>query len=104
MITTLACSNNWLDAAPQAGMTNASHTGGTTLAVGQAFLGQSTNCIDYGYHHWPYYNLTVTSPARPIKLLLSEVERLRKAAKADEKLKAILQKFTSQIEITVDFE
>jgi hypothetical protein len=35
---------------------------------------------------------------------MSEIERLRKAAKADEKLKAILQKFTAQIEITVDFE
>jgi hypothetical protein len=35
---------------------------------------------------------------------MSEVERLRRAAKADDKLKAILQKFTGQIEITVDFE
>lgn len=50
------------------------------------------------------YPVYVDSPARPIKLALSEVERLRKTAKADPKLKEILMKFTSQIEITVDFE
>jgi hypothetical protein len=62
-------------------------------------------------HNW-LESVTITSgttgdessPARPIKLTLSEVERLRKAAKADPKVKEILAKFTSQIEITVDFE
>lgn len=83
----------------------------TTGALNQNWLGTTTNGYDdqYGgrglvsssYSYWyPVY----TSVERPIKLTLSEVERLRKAARADEKLKAILQKFTSQIEITVDFE
>ena len=40
----------------------------------------------------------------PVALTLSEIERLRKAAKADDKLKVILQKFTGQIRIVVDFE
>lgn len=47
---------------------------------------------------------TYPSPARPIKLTLSEIDRLRKSARADKALKAILAKFTDQIEITVDFE
>lgn len=60
---------------------------------------------------WPYFQPWVNTycyryegPSRPIKLALSEVERLRAAAKRDAKLKAILAKFTDQIEITVDFE
>jgi hypothetical protein len=38
-----------------------------------------------------------------IRLKLSEVERLREAAREDEALKAVLQKFTGHIEIEVDF-
>ena len=55
---------------------------------------------------WPYYYgypVYQDSSARPIKLTLIEVECLRKAAKADEKIKAILTKFTDQIEVTVEF-
>lgn len=57
----------------------------------------------YIYPYWSY-PVYISSPARPIKLTLSEVDRLRKAARTDAKLKAILSKFTDQIEITVDFE
>lgn len=72
----------------------------------------TTNCNIGGgsstFYYQPWTNWTypvyVTSPSRPIKLTLSEIERLRKAAKGDGKLKAILAKFTDQIEITVDFE
>lgn len=58
--------------------------------------------------YWPsyppyYYPVTYASPARPIKLRLSEIELLRQLAKADDAVKAILEKFTGLIEITVDF-
>lgn len=79
-------------------------TGGTTRTSGTTYVG---NCIPYDYYPWyrQYsYPVYVSSPARPIKLKLSEIDRLRKAAKADKALKLILDKFTSQIEITVDFE
>lgn len=59
--------------------------------------------LDINYSYWPYpYYPVVSSPARPIKLTLAEVDRLRKAAKSDEKLKEILVKFTPQIEVIVD--
>lgn len=78
---TVAPAMNWLDAAST--LTNANYvvTGNT-------------------WGHWwePCYS------RRPIALTLSEVEKLRAAARKDAKLKAILQKFTGQIEITVDFE
>ncbi len=50
---------------------------------------------------WYYYP---TAERRPIKLGLSEVEKLRSAAKRDAKLKKILEKFTDQIEVVVDFK
>ena len=97
--TTLALNNmNWLDAQTTGGFVPTTSTGVLT-----------TNCYQpwepYNWNYWNGYTyVTTISDARPIKLTLSEIERLRKAAKADDKLKAILAKFTSQIEITVDFE
>lgn len=96
----MACNSAWLDQVQ------------TTLTTtnGAAGGGAASNTTDYYCQsfqtvYWPYYYpVYQTSPARPIKLTLSEVERLRKAAKADDKLKAILSKFTGQIEITVDFD
>lgn len=87
--------DGWLEQANC--MTQMANTSGQMLS--------STNCIgthmpDYTFSY-PYWNVPIS---RPIKLTLSEIERLRKAAKADDKLKAILAKFTGQIEITVDFE
>lgn len=86
----LTVANNWLETYGGAG-------GGSGLNVGNVSYYQPWN----GYPSYLYY----TTPApRPIKLTLSEVERLRKLAKADDKVKAILVKFTDQIEIVVDFE
>jgi hypothetical protein len=100
----------------------------TTLALNNQWLDQSTPTVTYNnntnacagggvntFTVWPNYWPTITpwmqtacyhydGPARPIKLGLSEVERLRAAAKRDAKLKAILAKFTDLIEVTVDFE
>lgn len=81
-----ACTSNWLQ----------------NVNVG-ACLPSST----IGYYqvlpHY-YYPMSYSSPSRPIKLKLSEIERLRKAAKGDKHLKDILAKFTDLIEITVDFD
>lgn len=89
----MALNNNWLDA-----QTYNTQTTGVTLQQ------LTSGCTQY----YPYvsgwsYPVYITSPARPIKLTLSEVERLRKVAKADENVKVILKKFTDQIEVTVDF-
>lgn len=93
---TLGCNNDWLN-------TSGGNYNGPVSSI------TFTPTIGYGYGCYPlpfqnYYYYTMPSEARPIKLTLSEVERLRKVAKADQKIKDILQKFTSQIEITVDFE
>jgi hypothetical protein len=90
----MACSGNWLDYTPTTTSGSAINTTITTASV-----------FGYGYYTYasPYYWVT-PSDARPIKLKMSEVEILRKAAKDDPKLKAILNKFTNQIEIAVDFD
>ncbi len=101
---TLALNNNWLESSQSSNQaTQATHCmGGATGGLTMNGIGQTITT--YGYYQPWYYPVYYSSPARPIKLTLSEVERLRKAAKADEKVKAILAKFTDQIEITVDFE
>lgn len=77
-------------------------SGQTTWAGNLGTLGHYG---DYrGCYWYPWITPVTTTTVRPIKLTLSEIERLRDAARADEKIKAILAKFTSQIEITVDFE
>ncbi len=94
----LAVSNEWLnDLVPD----TSTHTVSSSLTVGDTFTlgnGCYQTCVYPSYYYW-------TTPApRPIKLTMSEVERLRKAARADGKLKSILAKFTDQIEVVVDFE
>ena len=75
-------------------------TGCYTVAAASNFpYTTAENC----YYPWYSYPVYVSSPSRPIRLTMSEVERLRKLAKADEKVKAILAKFTESIEIVVDF-
>ena len=92
----LACNAAWLETNQMTNTTYGSPYGGSGCT------GQSP--WTYTNYWWPYYPVYTTSPARPIKLKMSEVERLRKAAKDDPKLKAILNKFTEQIEIEVDFD
>ena len=54
---------------------------------------------------WPtYYHWCDQGTPRPIKLKMSEVEHLRQLARGNKRLKKILQKFTPQIEIEVDFD
>ena len=73
---------------------------------------------DYGTNYWPnwwdhqhhYYHytpwITPVTVTRDVKVVLkfSEVDRLRKAAQKDEKLKAVLEKLTPCIEVVVDLD
>lgn len=101
METGLALNQNWLDNAT-GGSVQAQCVGGAVTYGGSAGSGLTGSCVPY-YSYWTY-PVYVNTVARPIKLALSEIDRLRKAAKADKALKAILAKFTDQIEIIVDFE
>lgn len=97
----LALSRNWMDstAAPTVAV-NAMSSQLSSSGIAQ----MTSNCIDYGqYGYWYPWTISSTTPAKPIRLSLSEVEKLKKAAKADEGLRAILAKFTDQIEVIVDF-
>ena len=74
--------------------------------------------FDYGVNYWPnwwdhnhhYYHytpwITPITVSRDVKVTLkfSEVDRLRKAAQKDEKLKAVLEKLTPCIEVVVDLD
>lgn len=93
--TLMAVKSDWLNASTTLAAPN---TGGLTSG---SVTQLTTNCF-VPYQHF-YYPVYYQSPTRPIKLKLSEIEKLRKLAKADDQVKVILEKFTSLIEITVDF-
>ena len=106
MHSTLACNADWLDSTAPTLAGNLTYGEATTTTNA---IGNCSNQWYYGGYWYPYYPLTTTATytitdPRPIKLKMSEVERLRRAAKEDSKLKAILNKFTTQIEIAVDFD
>jgi hypothetical protein len=91
--------------------TEPSFGGIATTAAPADWLDRSNPTVDVGFvgnnsaSWYPYttgWVQTYTEP-RKIRLKLSEVERLREAAREDEALKAVLQKFTGHIEIEVDF-
>jgi hypothetical protein len=76
------------------------------LTMGNVSI-STTNCLDTADDTFSYpttYYYQVSEPVRPIRLTMAEVERLRKAAKADDALKTILKKFTQQIEVIVGFD
>lgn len=90
----VSLTNDWTEAKPV-----------STTAMATSINTSTGHCVDYNmlpYGYWPYV-YTQQEPVRPIKLTMAEVERLKKAAKADEALKAILSKFTNQIEVIVSF-
>lgn len=72
---------------------------------GAAGIVSTQNCITpyqpypAAYPSWTY---SYSVPLK-ISLSLSEIVKLREAAKGDEAIKAILAKFTNSIEIVVDF-
>lgn len=79
-----------------------------TATASMITTGVTSTASYYDPTMWPYPTtypvyVTTATPARPIRLTMSEVERLRKAARADDKLRDVLAKFTDQIEVVVDF-
>lgn len=98
--------SDWLDATGSVGLLLNSqseikaNTKGLTL--GSISNLAANNCYQGG-PYYPSYTYVSSYPIK-VRLALSEIERLRKAAKADDKIKAILAKFTNHIEIAVDFE
>jgi len=78
---------------------------GGTAPVGTVRFGNTLLYRDDWVFHNPWtYPVYISSPSRPIKLTLREVDRLRQAAQTDAALKAILEKFTPQIEVAISFE
>ena len=78
----------------------------TVTTTASTLDGTNSNYANITYD-WcaPYYHWSGWHGYSPkIKLGFSEVNRLRKAAKADKNLKAILEKFTDHIEIVMDFD
>jgi len=95
----MALNSGWLDEAVQ--------STSQTTSVGST----SYQCYPTVESHYPWWYVPpyaryveVASPSRPIKLTLREVERLRDAAQREPALRAILEKFTPQIEVSVSFE
>ena len=94
----VALNSNWLS------------TSETFTTAGDHYpFGQTSNCVQTSsvwpdtIQCWPtQWVYAYSGPAKPIRLTLQEVERLRQAAKRDAKLKAVLAKFTDQIEVVVD--
>ena len=93
--TAYALNTNWLE-----------QQATTTTNCNLTISGNTATQAGYYSGYWPnttYWCYPVREH-RPIKLGMSEVEKLRSAAKRDAKLKKILEKFTDQIEVVVDFK
>lgn len=111
---TVALSANWLNTSESvAVMSNASVTNGAGMVSGTLSGGEAWTTTTYCPGWWVYPNdyyrpyyvpvPVVATPAEKIRLTSGDVERLRRAAGRDAKLKAILNKFTPLIEVTLEF-
>lgn len=87
-VQSLALDNDWL----------------TTTGGSETFTNFHNTVYPWYYNPWPYQTITTTWPSTEIVLKMSEVERLRVAAKDDKKVKKILEKFTHLIRVEVDFD
>ena len=98
--TTMTCSLT-------GGWTNATENYSTAIggALGGDYWQRWSWWPDYHYHYYTPYIQPITIE-RDVKVTLkfSEVDRLRKAAQKDEKLKAVLEKLTPCIEVVVDLD
>ena len=95
-----ALNTNWLDTTT---VSASNSLGSLTSTTAGTFV--SDNCTVGSVYSYPWYTYAPCGIApRPIRLTLKDVERLRLAAKRDAKLKAILEKFTDQIEVELSFE
>ncbi len=89
-----ALTTSWLD--QTAGDTSATFTGDSIV--------NHTYTINGWCEPWYYTPWTTIYRDAEITLKMSEVERLRMAAREDKKLKKILEKFTPYIKVVVDFD
>ena len=92
-ITGLAVNSSWLDSE----MMTAGDVTSNSMTLGSVTFG-------YQYPYWTYPVYVSSPAARPIRLTMSEIEKLRKVARADKAVRDILEKFTNLIEITVDLK
>lgn len=95
---------DWLDGEAVPATVEMTVTNGDTIGFVQ------TECTQLNGTTWtqPYYNSNGLgyywySALSKIRLTLTEVQKLRAAAKKDATVKEILRKFTAHIEIEVDF-
>ena len=102
--TSIALNSSWLEQTPT--ITNAIWDGNNAVWANDALTtGVVTTWLPYNQTYYYSWYVPCDHPeAKPIKLAMSEVARLRAAAQKDAKLKAILAKFTNLIEVTVDFD
>ena len=99
---------NWLaEATQEAGLRTTS--GGTTSNTDACYVGdplyEPTRIYPSYYtpNYYGHYIPTWGKTLNPVKLKMSEVEKLRAAAKKSPDIKKILEKFTDYIEVKVDF-
>lgn len=69
-----------------------------TLTTNWLETNSANYCVTY-----PWNSYTYTWYPGKVRLTLTEIEKLRAAAKKDKQIKEILSKFTNHIEIEVDF-
>lgn len=103
---TLTATETWAGAEGTEGFVTATDGLGVQSNAIQASQFQTTNAsnsllLNGNTWTYPYY---YGSYSYRIRLTLSEVNKLRAAAKRDKAIKDILKKFTNHIDLVVDFE
>jgi hypothetical protein len=97
--TTVLAAGDWLDSSGTWNSVNST----TTSTVTNWCWG--CNCWPCHCHHdYHYHYNTYSTPHRPIRISVGELDVLRKAAKGNRRLKAVLEKFTDQVEVEVSFD
>ena len=94
---------NWLnyvswgevDTVPSVTYVGGTESIGNTIVVSDDWTG--TNCYPY-YSYYPWW-----PSIQKVRLTMSDVEKLRAAAKKDNALKKVLEKIGPHIEVEVDF-
>lgn len=99
MNETLTVASNWLDTDQTAKWSTSDFTGDNITIE----CVKSNSCYQTNGYYYPYLGYWTYNYAPKIQLKLSEIEKLRKAAKEKPELKDILNKFTAHIEVIVDF-
>ena len=106
--TSFALTAGWTDATASQTITGGNYTGDFWVQQWPTWPTYPGWWEEKHYHHYHHYTpyLQPLTIERDVKVVLkfSEVDRLRKAAQKDEKLKAVLEKLTPCIEVVVDLD